>query len=63
MARGCFVLTIRIVVLITGYPFIIEVTRDGEIVWQLQYTDMESVVEGPDEGSRGSLRNRWLAKC
>ena len=33
-------------VLITGYPFIIEVTRDGEIVWQLQYTDMEAVVEG-----------------
>ena len=33
-------------VLITGYPFIIEVTRDREIVWQLQYTDMESVVEG-----------------
>ena len=33
-------------VLITGYPFIIEVTRDGEIVWQLQYADMESVVEG-----------------
>jgi hypothetical protein len=33
-------------VLITGYPFIIEVTRDREIVWQLQYADMESVVEG-----------------
>ena len=33
-------------VLITGYSFIIEVTREREIVWQLQYTDMESVVEG-----------------
>jgi len=40
-------------VLITGYPFIIEVTRDGEIVWQLQYTDMASVAEarlGLNEG-------------
>ena len=40
-------------VLITGYPFIIEVTRDGEIVWQLQYTDMESVVEGRSGSNKG----------
>ena len=40
-------------VLITGYPFIIEVTRDGEIVWQLQYADMESVVEGRSGSNKG----------
>jgi len=40
-------------VLITGYPFIIEVTRDGEIVWQLQYSDMESVVEGRSGSNPG----------
>ena len=40
-------------VLITGYPFIIEVTRDREIVWQLQYTDMESVVEGRLDINKG----------
>ena len=40
-------------VLITGYPFIIEVTRDGEIVWQLQYADMESVVEGRSSSNKG----------
>tara|TARA_B100000029_G_scaffold367126_1_gene360574 strand:+ start:834 stop:1832 length:999 start_codon:yes stop_codon:yes gene_type:complete len=40
-------------VLITGYPFIIEVTRYGEIVWQLQYADMESVVEGRSGSNKG----------
>ena len=40
-------------VLITGYPFIIEVTRDGEIVWQLQYADMESVIEGRSGSNKG----------
>ena len=40
-------------VLITGYPFIIEVTRDGKIVWQLQYADIESAVEGRSGSNKG----------
>ena len=40
-------------VLITGYSWIIEVTRDREIVWQLQYTDMDSIVEGRSGINKG----------
>ena len=33
-------------VLITGYGVIYEVTREGEIVWQLVLTDKETALNG-----------------
>ena len=33
-------------VLITGYGVIYEVTRDGEIVWELALTDQKTALEG-----------------
>ncbi len=33
-------------VLVTGYAIMFEVTRDGDIVWQLQMTDMLTAIDG-----------------
>ena len=33
-------------VLLTAYGIIFEVTRDGDIVWQLQFTDFQAALDG-----------------
>ena len=33
-------------ILLTAYGIVLEVTRDGDIVWQLQFTDLKSALDG-----------------